>query len=78
MIDDEDVSIHARVERATVRLTLFSRRTRVSIHARVERATDDFDEDFDEFDVSIHARVERATFVNRLRDRELGFQSTHA
>ena len=55
------VSIHARVERATVSLTLNLDSLVVSIHARVERATAFQNYLIRIAPVSIHARVERAT-----------------
>ena len=56
-----DVSIHARVERATTHDEFLLFDIVVSIHARVERATLGVYVGFWLTPVSIHARVERAT-----------------
>ena len=57
-----EVSIHARVERAThSQRNLISKKVKVSIHARVERATTQNLKIDANLRVSIHARVERAT-----------------
>ena len=57
-----EVSIHARVERATFENCKRRKMTMVSIHARVERATIIYRLRVKSPVVSIHARVERATF----------------
>ena len=72
------VSIHARVERATLGLTLDEVAIQVSIHARVERATLYYPYRTIHGIVSIHARVERATARLGLFMYSLVFQSTHA
>ena len=56
-----NVSIHARVERATVDEAHLIKTEEVSIHARVERATIFLRKKKFFSLVSIHARVERAT-----------------
>ena len=76
---EENVSIHARVERATLALSNLIAKLAVSIHARVERATTLSSGDNVIGPVSIHARVERATdeLVEEFETVEW-FQSTHA
>ena len=73
-----DVSIHARVERATALIVRVKADTEVSIHARVERATRNGVQIHESLVVSIHARVERATAGQRGFAAVTTFQSTHA
>ena len=68
------VSIHARVERATVKHRVASWFVAVSIHARVERATLRPWQFRRCNHVSIHARVERATIaIDEMSDIKPGF-----
>ena len=67
-VPDWWVSIHARVERATIREMYNEYAVTVSIHARVERATKVVSTTSANDPVSIHARVERAT---RIFDRPM-------
>ena len=73
-----EVSIHARVERATGKKRRRTGAKIVSIHARVERATSVQNPSERIRLVSIHARVERATDAFSYSTRYFRFQSTHA
>ncbi len=73
-----DVSIHARVWRATFRKCGECVRHSVSIHARVWRATQIRLDGLGALLVSIHARVWRATDKLALTKEEQAFQSTPA
>ena len=66
-LDGNNVSIHARVKRATIRKVKEVENEKVSIHARVKRATWNRKSYLNRYSVSIHARVKRATLVNRPR-----------
>ena len=77
-IRTELVSIHARVERATLEKMVKTVKAIVSIHARVERATKSPQRTIGIIYVSIHARVERATIEEFALQSIRRFQSTHA
>ena len=74
----DSVSIHARVERATI-FAVSSSFQISSFNPRTRRACDcsRFADDLVDFDVSIHARVERATTLP-LQIIQLSLVSIHA
>ncbi len=73
-----EVSIHARVKRATDQHGHTVGFARVSIHARVKRATGGDVHTDAMARVSIHARVKRATARQDCQNGSLPFQSTPA